>query len=71
MTQSSRRSAVEFTELSDAERLRVAEERILTLADALRVLAGGLESRPTREPNLANAAREARHARELLRAGGL
>ena len=70
MTQTSPRVATRLMELSDAEPLRIAEERILTLADAVRVLAGGLESRPTREPDLAEAARAARHAHELLLAGG-
>ena len=52
------------------ERLRIAEERIQGLADAVRVLAGGLEPRPTLEPDLNDASRAACHARELMVATG-
>ncbi len=48
------------------ERVHVLEERVTALADAVRVLARGLEDIPTIEPGQRPAAEAARRAYELL-----
>jgi hypothetical protein len=47
-------------------RVRILEERVSALADAIRVLARGLEDIPTIEPGQRRAADAARQAHELL-----
>ena len=47
-------------------RVHVLEERVMALADAVRVLARGLEDIPTIEPGQRRAADAARQAYELL-----
>jgi hypothetical protein len=47
-------------------RVRVLEERVSALADAIRVLVRGLEDIPTIEPGQGRAADAARRAYELL-----
>jgi hypothetical protein len=48
------------------ERVRVLEERLAAVADAVRVLAHGLEDMPVAEPGGRPAAEAARRAHELL-----
>jgi hypothetical protein len=48
------------------ERLRMLEGRVTALADAVRVLAHGLEDLPTKEPAGKRAAEAARQAYDLL-----
>ena len=48
------------------ERVRRLEERVAALTEALQVLVGGLEDRPTAEPGGRPAAEAARRAHELL-----
>jgi hypothetical protein len=49
-----------------AERVRLLESRVTVLADAIGVLARGLEDIPTAEPGQRPAARAARRAYDLL-----
>jgi hypothetical protein len=48
------------------ERVHVLEERLTAVADAIRVLAHGLEDLPVAEPGRRPAAEAARRAYELL-----
>jgi hypothetical protein len=48
------------------ERVHVLEGRVAALADAVRVLAHGLEDLPTAEPGQRTAAEAARRAYDLL-----
>ena len=48
------------------ERVHVLEGRVTALADALRVMAHGLEDFPTAEPGAKRAAEAARQAFDLL-----
>ena len=52
------------------ERVRVLEAQVAVLADAIRVLARGLEDVPTAEPGQRPAAEAARRAYDLLLAPG-
>lgn len=47
-------------------RVRSLERRVATLSDALLMLAGGLEGRPTSEPGEEPAVKAARQAYDLL-----
>ena len=58
--------------LSAEQRLDVAEEHIMVLAEALHTLVNGLEPQPLRDDNLPEAAhRAAQRAHEQLLAAGL
>ena len=52
------------------QRVLVLEDRVTALAEALRVLAHGLEDLPAAEPEGRRAAEAARQAYDLLRVAG-
>lgn len=62
----SEQSSPEPPAVTLGERMHVLEERVTALADAVRVLARGLEDVPTIEPGQRPVAEAARRAYELL-----